>query len=282
MNNPPVSLWDHVQWLADPWLFMFEVCTYLPGTLVQLVRRRDFSTLLRPSAVRDAWFGYFWSLFGPGLRESCGPVVTPILAGRVARGAELSTSAYPPLSGRVIEVGAGSGLWASALVDAGAAHVFGVEPNPVQQAALQARIADLGLEKKYTVVPVGIEEIGDSSRWDGRVEEESVDCIVTILCLCSIPEPEKNVRELYKYLKKGGRWYVYEHVVTPKSAGRAMRWYQWFVNLLWPVVVGGCDIHRDTEATLRAAGDWSVFDVTEQADEPWCKMVPHIRGVLIK
>lgn len=64
----------------------------------------------------------------------------------------------------------------------------------------------------YEIVPVGIESIADPSKWDGKIEDGSVDCIVSVLCLCGIPEPEKNIKALYKSLKKGGRWYVYEHV----------------------------------------------------------------------
>ncbi|KAL5596679.1 hypothetical protein BROUX41_006628 [Berkeleyomyces rouxiae] len=282
MNNPPVTLWDHIQWLADPWLFLGEALSYLPGTVISLLRRGQLRTLLWPPALRDAFFGHFWSFFGPGLRESCGPTVTPILAGRIAYGSETAEPAYAPLSGSVIEVGAGSGLWASALVEAGAERVLGIEPNPAQHAALRKRVAELGIEKQYQVVPVGIQEIGQPDKWDGRIEEGSVDCIVTILCLCSIPEPEQNIKELYKYLKKGGRWFVYEHVRAPARAGSAMRWYQRFLNLFWPTIIGGCELCRDTESMLRDSGEWSVVDITEQPEEPWCKATPHIRGVLVK
>jgi hypothetical protein len=59
---------------------------------------------------------------------------------------------------------------------------------------------------------------------DKSIKKESVDCIVSILCLCSILEPEKNIAELYGLLKKGGLWYLYEHVRT--RDGLFMRLYQ--------------------------------------------------------
>lgn len=95
--------------------------------------------------------------------------------------------------------------------------VYGIEPNPKSAAALQQRVNEIGLDNVYEVLPVAIECLED------RLEPESVDCIVTILCLCSIPEPEKNIELLYKSLKKGGRWYVVEHVRVDPEKGVFLR-----------------------------------------------------------
>ncbi|KAL1893250.1 hypothetical protein Cpir12675_004183 [Ceratocystis pirilliformis] len=282
MNNSPVTFWDHVQWFLDPWLFLGSTLAYLPGTITSLLRTGQIHTILWPPALRDAFFGRFWASFGPNLRESNGPVIAPIIAGRITHGKETTVPVYEPLGGSVIEVGAGSGMWADALIAAGAQRILGIEPNPAQHAALRKRVAELGFEKQYEVVPVGIEDISRPDKWDGHIEKESIDCIVTLFCLCSIPDPDKNVKELYKYLKKGGRWFLYEHVRTPDSAGRFIRWYQRFVNLFWPVLLGGCDLCRDTGTILRNAGEWTTVDITARLDEPWCNTVPHIQGVLVK
>jgi hypothetical protein len=47
-----------------------------------------------------------------------------------------------------------------------------------------------------------------------------------VMCLCSIPEPRRNMAQLYGYLKPGGRWYVYEHVKCFREQGWGMRLYQ--------------------------------------------------------
>ena len=80
------------------------------------------------------------------------------------------------------------------------------------------------MEDIYQIAPVGIEDLDNPKKWDGHIEKGSVDCIVSILCLCSIPEPQKNMKELHSYLKEGGRWYVYEHVKCDHSL--FMRAYQ--------------------------------------------------------
>jgi SAM-dependent methyltransferase len=113
----------------------------------------------------------------------------------------------------------------------GLTRVYGIEPNPQSAAALRQRVKEVGLEGVYEVVPVGIESINDPTAWDGRIEPGTVDSIVTILCLCSIPEPEKNIKLLYESLKKGGRWYAYEHVQV-EQGGFLLRAYQCKLTML--------------------------------------------------
>lgn len=237
--------------LLDPWLFVGLSIKSLPGTILTLIQERRFGVLLSPSGFRDAWFSRFWgSVAGPGIRANAGEHVIPLLQGRASGGVVRAEQVEQGISGTVIEVGAGSGLWAdvykvvaevradpeaetgnegavrrrNAAGERVITRIYGVEPNKDQHPNLRNAVAAAGLEDVYRIVPVGIEDLDNSKKWDGRVEKGSVDCIVTILCLCSIPEPEKNIRELYKYLKKGGRWYVYEHVKCEHGWG--MKLYQ--------------------------------------------------------
>jgi hypothetical protein len=46
-----------------------------------------------------------------------------------------------------------------------------------------------------------------------------------VQCLCSIPTPEKIIKELYPLLKPGGKWLVYEHVKT-KYQGHFVGYWQ--------------------------------------------------------
>lgn len=134
------------------------------------------------------------------------------------------------ISGVVLEVGPGSGLWASVFAHPslaqGITKIYGVEPNAAHHVELRQRIAAAGLYDTYEVVPCGIEDLAAS----GRLEKGSVDCVVSILCMCSIPEPEKHAKELFGYLKDGGRWFVYEHVRCEseklRECGLGMRMYQ--------------------------------------------------------
>lgn len=135
--------------------------------------------------------------------------------------------AVEPISGVVLDIGPGLGYWVDlyARTDVplnnehstlhkregkgkGITKVYGVEPNAQSHSGLRKRANAAGLEGVYEILSVGIEDIAKET----VVEKGSVDAIVSLLCLCSIPEPEKNIKELHSYLKPGGRWYLYEHV----------------------------------------------------------------------
>lgn len=226
--------------LIDPWLFMLQSLSYFPGTLLTLILTLNFPVLLSPIRFQSAWFGRFWAHAGPGVRETGEARVIPLLEGRVHDGSVLSSpsaskDACNGISGVVLEVGPGSGLWASVFAHPslaqGITKIYGVEPNAAHHGELRQRIAAAGLGDKYEVMPCGIEDLAAS----GRVEKGSVDCVVSILCMCSIPEPEKHAKELFGYLKHGGRWFVYEHVRCEseklRECGLGMRMYQCEFNV---------------------------------------------------
>ncbi|KAJ4347972.1 uncharacterized protein N0V89_009344 [Didymosphaeria variabile] len=163
-----------------------------------------------------------------------------LLEGRMQDAQITDKPMAPPVGGVILDIGPGRGYWIdlydkakvpidkpgarSQGVSGGIQKVYGVEPNPDSHAALSKRVQEIGLDGVYEVLPVGIEEVNKVKINGKTIEKGSVDCIVSILCLCSIPEPEKNITDLYGYLKKGGRWYLYEHVRS--GDGVFMKLYQ--------------------------------------------------------
>lgn len=201
--------------LLRPWALMSVSFFYLILTTLHLLLKRDLPTLLSWDRFNDAWFGNFWTWMGPRSKVDAERWVAPLLQGRVQNGEIFDEG--KPIEGVVMEVGAGSGMWTQIFADVvrksetmgkGVRKIYGVEPNTISAKALRQRVAEVGLEKTYEVLPVGIEDL----QREADIQPGSVDVLVTVHCLCSIPEPEKNVRMLYQYLKPGGRWYVYEHV----------------------------------------------------------------------
>lgn len=234
--------------LLDPWLFMLQTLSHLPRTILLLLRSDALlAALLHPSRLQSAWFGNVWAALGPSIRDTASARVIPLLegsvvAGQVTAAPDNSRGDKPPppppppggqrgLSGTVLEVGPGTGLWLPLfarlhLSGRGITRIYGVEPNRDVHAALRRSAAAAGLQDTYEVVPLGVEDLAAS----GRVARESVDCVVSIMCLCGIPDPEFNIREIYGYLKPGGVWYVYEHVKCgserTRECGLFMRAYQ--------------------------------------------------------
>ena len=201
--------------LLKPWVLMAISAFYLLLTVVKLVLARDLDTLLSRDRFNDAWFGNFWVFMGPRSKAEAQRWVAPLLQGRVQNGEIFEEGR--PVEGVVMEVGAGSGMWTDVLAECvrrsdamgeGVKRIYGVEPNPISAGALRRKVRDAGLEGTYEVLAFGVEDL----RREANIQPGSVDAVVTVQCLCSIPEPEKNARLLYEYLKPGGRWYVYEHV----------------------------------------------------------------------
>ncbi|KAK3179853.1 hypothetical protein K4F52_008771 [Lecanicillium sp. MT-2017a] len=301
---------DFVEKTISPWIFMSWSLGHLPGTIVRLIRNGQFGTLLSPSELSFANFGNFWGSVGPLVKNDFKPNVIPLLEGRVRGGAIHDEVVSEPVSGVVLEVGAGSGMWTDvfasiaglnpqddgkngegynlrrrtagggAVAPPAITKIYGVEPNPTSAKSLRKRVTEFGLEGTYEVVPVGIEQVNDPDAWSGSIEEGSVDCIVCICCLCSIPEPEKNVRLLYNLLKPGGRWYVHEHVRTESNF--FMRWYQWYLDFFWQPAMGGCCLCRPTKETILSAGSFSKVDICQPPDESTWSHAPHAFGTLTK
>lgn len=109
----------------------------------------------------------------------------------------------------VLEIGPGSGEWVNLYDKEKVTKIYGVEPNKDHHDLLRRRIKEAGLSDIFVIVPVGVEELGE--KWVGN---GSVDSVVTVQCLCSIPQPQEMINALYGYVKEGGQWIVYEHVVT--------------------------------------------------------------------
>jgi len=224
---------------------MWASFTHIPATIRALVEAKDYGTLFSPSGFREALFGTFWAAFGLNIKAANEERVVALLEGRVKGGCIHEDVVSTPVYGTVLEVGAGSGNWADVLArfsnvnsDAGTdglrnrknphgaiTKIYGVEPNPISAKALKERVKEVGLQDVYQVVPVGIEFVDDPSAWNGTIEPGSIDCIVGVLCMCSIPEPEKNMKMLYRLLKPGGHWFVYEHVKVTRG-GPLLRFYQ--------------------------------------------------------
>ncbi|KAK2603670.1 hypothetical protein QQS21_004143 [Conoideocrella luteorostrata] len=291
--------------VLQPWLMIGLSAALVPYTIVRVILSGNFQPLFSPSDFSEELFSNVWVILGPQAKAGAQDLIIPLLEGKVSGGKVHKEVVSVPLHGTVLEVGAGTGEWADVLArihagetansgvkdglrsrkkveSAGAiTKIYGVEPGAHQAAALRKRVRDVGLGDVYEVVPVGIESVPDSSAWDGKIEPGSVDCIVGIRCMCSIPEPEKNIELLYKLLKPGGSWYIFEHVKTSRGAP-LVPLYQRFVNSIWMWFMGSCRLCRTTDQTLRQVGTWKKFDLTMLPDEPAYSVLPHVIGVLTK
>jgi SAM-dependent methyltransferase len=146
------------------------------------------------------------------------------------------------LSGRVLEVGAGSGTNFELYPDT-VTQVVAVEPE--HRLAVLARQAAAAAPVPVTVSTDTVEQFAGSSA------AEPFDAAVCSLVLCSVDEPDHVVRQLLSLLRPGGELRYLEHVASSGARGRLQKVAD---ATLWPRMAGNCHTHRHTEQTIVNAG----------------------------
>jgi ubiquinone/menaquinone biosynthesis C-methylase UbiE len=118
----------------------------------------------------------------------------------------------PFATGRVLEVGVGSGLNLSFYDPSRVEHIYGLDPS-VEMTRIAARAASrtsLGIE----FLSAGSEEI--------PLDDKTVDTVLTTYTLCTIPDVIGGLREMGRVLRTGGRLLFCEHGIAPDPQVR--RW----------------------------------------------------------
>ena len=85
-------------------------------------------------------------------------------------------------------------------------RLYALEPFPALVKRLREKVTARGptFEAKTTIVAKGVEDKVTLSKKYG-VNAQSIDTLVLVQCLCSIPEPKKHLRECVDLLKPGGK-----------------------------------------------------------------------------
>jgi ubiquinone/menaquinone biosynthesis C-methylase UbiE len=154
--------------------------------------------------------------------------------------AEHRTELLAGLSGRVIEVGAGTGL-NFGHYPSGVTEVLAVEPE-AHMRVIAARAA-AGARIPIRVVDGTAEQL--------PADDAAFDAAVTSLVLCSVADQGRAFAEIQRVLRTGGELRFYEHVRSsdPRSARLQDR-----VDWIWSHLLGGCHPNRDTESAIAGSG----------------------------
>ena len=156
-------------------------------------------------------------------------------AGLAARRAQLLEQA----GGRVLEVGAGTGLNLRHYPPE--VELTLTEPDAAMRAKLQHRVRRL--QGPVKIVDARAEQL--------PLANSSFDTVVSTFVFCSVEDPAQAGAEIQRVLKRDGTLLLLEHVRSsnPRVARR-----QDALHRPWRVVSGGCHCNRETVNLLADAG----------------------------
>ncbi len=171
-----------------------------------------------------------------------------------------------PLHGRVLEVGAGTGLNLPYYPRRVAALVL-AEPDRHMRARLSRRAA-------ASAIPV---TISDAPASPLPFADASFDGVVMTLVLCTVGDVVGALAEARRVLAPGGDLAFLEHVGGDEGSPR-LRW-QRRLEPLWRMVAGNCHLTRDTVEAIRDAR--FTMRILHRDDLPGLMRIgsPVVRGV---
>jgi ubiquinone/menaquinone biosynthesis C-methylase UbiE len=147
----------------------------------------------------------------------------------------------PLASGRVLEIGIGTGLNLAHYDKTRVDHVVGLDPGVEMHALARRRARAAGITVE--LVALSAERI--------PFEDGAFDTVLSTYTLCTIPDPVAALKEMRRVLKPGGQLIFCEHGLAGDASVRA---WQHRLTPAWSRLAGGCQLDRDIPGLLRQAG----------------------------
>ena len=138
----------------------------------------------------------------------------------------------PLAKGIVLEIGIGTGLNIPFYDKNKVSKIIGLDPSE----ELNEMALNLAKENSLDINFI----ISGAESMD--LESNSVDTVLVTYTLCTIPEVIASINEIKRVLKPKGKLLFCEHGMSPNKNTRML---QNFLNPIWGLIFGGCNLNRD-------------------------------------
>jgi len=140
----------------------------------------------------------------------------------------------PLATGKVLEIGIGSGLNLPFYDEQRVNHIVGIDPSPEMW---QLNTWQGNIEVEYK----------ESSAETLDFQDDYFDSVVCTYTLCTIPDADSALKEIKRVLKPDGKFIFTEHGLAPDA--KVMK-TQNRINPYWKRLGGGCNLNRNMEELI--------------------------------
>ena len=168
------------------------------------------------------------------------------------------------VSGVVCEIGFGSGL--NLPYYKNITKLYALEPSQGLYNLAKEKISD---------APFVIEHLFSSAEKIPLLDN-SVDYVVSMWSLCSIPDPKKALTEVFRILKPKGKFVFIEHGKSPRNIVAKI---QRFITPIQKQISGGCHLDRDIEKLILDAG--FIIEVMNKTHTTYKPLAYMYQGVAV-
>ncbi|KAJ7634141.1 S-adenosyl-L-methionine-dependent methyltransferase [Mycena polygramma] len=236
------------------------------------------SLVLRPTLLSRTFMAAVWAAFAAPTDEGARPAKLTLI---------------PHATGAVLDIGAGHGHSIGYFDRKAVTAYIALEPNALMHDAIRARAEAAGFcEADGTLLILKGCGAEDTAAIRAQLDGAGlrVDTMLSIMTLCSIPDPQRTLDRLVReVLAPGGRLLFYEHVLSPRAD---VAWWQRFWTPLWRLAFDGCSLDRPTHLWIDAMKDegpggenidmWSQRQVWGKVGEPDEHLFWHRVGNFVK
>lgn len=265
-----VSLKDRLTNYLEPTLLLSYSLYYIPYTILS-----SPLLLLQPHAFKSAWFKNMWNYLGPRMAAS------PLQVDHIHA---LLSQAH----GTVLELGPGGGDQMYHYDASKITRMLGAEPNAFLHPKLQQKAAESGI-KSYFAVEAGAQPssllpaLKSAGVISGNLPDDGIfDTIVAVKSLCSAPQNQmyETVAVIQALLKPGGEFLFFEHLGNNDDP--ITKAYAWVVDLVWPMLMGGCRLDGRLDKVIMSTGGWDERDLHTTGDFKGYEVLRYVKGICRK